>query len=197
MDGNTDLSTLEREAYRTAWSDGIVDIYVGVSLLFMGAMWTWVPGMAGLSGLLPAVLVLPMLSLRRRFVEDRLGHVEWRPARRGWERRNQSVLLAAGLGLFLLAIVASLALGGGVTGDRSLAPGIMAWLLAVLALGLAFLLDARRMVLYAAVLAAGGVVVVLLEADPGWPMLAGGAVATGVGVAMLRRFIERYPVIRA
>ena len=37
--------------------------------------------------------------------------------------------------------------------------------------------------------------VVLLQAGPGWPMLACGLVATGIGLVMLRRFIERYPVI--
>jgi len=195
MDGQVDLGAMEREAYRAYWSDGIVDIYLGLSLLFMGVMWTWPNGLSAVAGVLPAILVTPMLAGRKRFVEARLGHVEWRPTRRGWELRNQLLLLAAGVVLFLLAVVVYTTVVPDGSGDGRIAPGILAWLLALLSLGLAILLDARRMLLYAAVLAVGGMVVVSLEAEPGWPMLAAGIVAAIVGLAMLRRFVARYPVI--
>lgn len=195
MGEQVDLRTMEREAYRAWWSDGIVDIFVGVSLLWIGAMWTWVNDLSGIAGVFPAIFVAPMLSAHRRFVEARLGRVEWRPARRGWERRNQLVLLAAGVGVFLLGVATYLLVDEPSATRLSLAPGILAWLLALLAIGLGFVLDARRMLLYAFVLAVSGAAVVLLEGQPGWPMLACGAVATVVGLVMLRRFVERYPVI--
>ena len=195
MQAPTDLAALERAAYRSYWSDGIIDIYTGVSMLFVGAMWTWVNDLSGIAGVLPAIFVAPMLATRKRFVETRLGHVEWRPARRGWERRNLLLVLAAGIGMLALGIAGYLAADLGPGGLRQ-APGIMAWLLALLALGLALVMDARRLVLYAVVLAASGVVVVLLEAEPGWPMLVTGAVATLVGLSMLRRFIATHPVMR-
>jgi hypothetical protein len=187
---------MEREVYRAYWSDGIVDLYLGGSLLFMGAMWTWVDDLSGIAGIIPAILVTPMLAARTRFVQARLGYVEWRPGRRRWERRNLLLLLSAGVGLFLLAIAVYL-FGTPPGGELQLAPGILAWLLALLALGLAVLLDARRMLLYATVLAVGGLIVVLQQAEPGWPMLACGALATTIGLAMLRRFAERYPVVSA
>ena len=81
------------------------------------------------------------------------------------------------------------------SGDGRFAPGILAWLLALLSLGLAILLDARRMLSYAAVLAVGGLVAVALQAEPGWPILSAGVLATIVGLVMLRRFVARYPVI--
>jgi hypothetical protein len=195
MSEQVDLQAMEQEAYRAWWSDGIVDIYVGLSLLWIGAMWTWVNDLSGIAGVLPAILVAPVLAAHRRFVEARLGHVEWRPARRGWERRNQLALLAAGAGLFLLGVAVWVLVSANGGGGLRLAPGVLAWLLALMAIGLAFLLDARRMLLYAVVLTASGAVVVLLEAKPGWPMLACGAVATVVGLVMLRRFVERYPII--
>lgn len=195
MSGQADLQALEREAYRAWWSDGIIDIFLGLSLLWLGAMWTWVNGLSGVAGLLPAVLVGPVLAAHRRFVEARLGHVEWRPARRSWERRNQLLLLAAGVALLALGIATTVLVERTGSGGLGLAPGILAWLLAMLAVGLAVLLDARRMLLYAAVLVAGGSVVVLLGADPGWPMLVCGVVATGTGLVMLRHFVERYPVV--
>lgn len=194
MRTTSDLAAIEREAYRASWSDGLVDIYVGLSMLFIGAMWIWVNDLSGLAGVLPAILLTPALAARRRFVEARLGHVEWRPGRRSWERRNLLLLLAAGLGLLVVGLAVYLSVAGGASGLR-LAPGILAWLLALLSVGLALLLDARRLLLYAAVLAGGGVVVVLLEARPGWPMLAAGCTATAVGLVLLRRFVARYPVI--
>lgn len=193
MGDDIDLASMEQEVYRAWWSDGIVDLYLGLSLLWMGLMWTWVNDLSGIAGVLPAVFVAPMLAARKRFVEARLGHVEWRPARRGWERRNVWLFLATGIGLFVLG--ASTALLVDASGGLSYAPAILAWLLAALAVGLAVMLDARRMLLYALVLAIGGIVVVALEAEPGWPMLAAGVVATATGLVMLRRFVERYPVI--
>ncbi len=185
---------MERETYRAYWSDGIVDIYLGVSMLFMGAMWTLVSDLAGIAGVLPAVFVTPVLAGRKRFVEARLGHVEWRPPRRDWERRNLLLLLTSGIALFVLGGATFLLVDGG-DGLRPFAPGILAWLLAAIALGLALVLDAMRMLIYAAVLALSGAAVVALGANPGWPMLACGVVATVVGLVMLRRFIERHPVI--
>jgi len=197
VNAHADLGSMEREAYRAYWSDGIVDLYLGASLLFFGAMWTWVNDLSGIAGLLPAVLVTPMLALHNRFVGARLGYVEWRPDRRRWERRNLVLLLAAGVGLLLLVVAVHFIVAAARSDSPPLAPGILAWLLALLAVGLAVLLDARRMLLYAAVLASGGVLVVLLQAEPGWPMLACGVVATIIGLVMLRRFVERYPVIEA
>lgn len=194
MNEQADLEVMEREAYRAWWSDGIVDIYLGISMLWIGAMWTWATDLAGLAGVFPAIFVAPMLAAHKRFVEPRLGHVEWRPARRAWERRNMLGLLGAGTALFVL-VVSTFLLVDTSGGSLQLAPGLLAWLLALLAVGLAFLLDARRMLLYALVLAVSGVVVVALEATPGWPMLVCGVVATAVGLVMLRRFVERYPVI--
>jgi hypothetical protein len=192
MDRQADLAAMEREVYRAYWSDGIVDLYLGLSLLFMGAMWVWLDGLVGIAGVIPAVFVTPMLIGHKRFVEARLGRVEWRPGRRGWERRNQLLLLGGGVAMLLLTL--GVAAAGSTTG-LLVAPALLAWLLAIFAVGLALLLDASRMLLYAAVLALGGLVVAWLEAEPGWPMLAGGATAMVVGTVLLRRFVERHPVI--
>jgi len=195
MSESIDLRNLEREAYRAQWSDGLIDIYLGLSLVWLGAMWTWWNDFSGLAGILPAVFVTPMLAVHRRFVEARIGHVEWRPARIGWERRNQVLLLVAGIGVFLVTIGALATTGNG--GGRIVGPAILAWLLAAFCLGLSVLLVARRMLLYGVVLLVGGVAVGLADAEPGWPMLVCGVGATLTGLVMLRRFVERYPVSRA
>jgi hypothetical protein len=193
---NADLGTLEREAYRASWSDGIIDLFAGLSLIWIGAAWIWLSDLAGLAGILPAVFVAPVLSARKRFVEPRIGYVQWRGPRRRWERHAQWAVLLAGVGVFVLGI-ALYVYKSGAGGDTAvnLAPGILAWLLAVFAGALALLTSVWRMLLYAAVLFVAGFAVVAAQANPGWALLAGGLTATVVGVVLLRHFVHRYPPV--
>lgn len=188
-----ELEALERTAYRQSYSDGIVDIFVGASLAWIGIAWIWLPDLAGLAGIFPAVLVTAMLEGRKRLVESRVGYVKWSEPRRRWERRNLVFALLAGVALFALGVgvfvvAGSRAEGTGILGP--LGPGILAWLLALLAIGLAFLMSTGRMLLYAAVLAIGGAVAAGADANPGWPLLPAGIVIAATGVAMLSAFLR-------
>ena len=197
MTGDRELEAIERRAYQHSYSDGIIDIFVGVSLMWIGAAWIWLPDIAGLAGVLPAVFIAPALQARKRFLEPRVGYVKWAPPRRRWEQRNLAVLFAAGLGLFLLGI-AMFVLVTETSAESDvasvLAPGLLAWLLALLGVGLAFVLRAWRMLGYAAVLAGAGIITAGAEENPGWPLLTAGAVVTVTGTAMLIRFVRRNPV---
>jgi hypothetical protein len=196
MTDHRDLEELERGAYRASYSDGIIDIFVGASLLWIGAIWIWVPDYGGLAGILPAVFIAPMLEARKRIVEARGGYVKWSSPRRSWERRNLAVVLTAGMALFLIGIATFVVVSQSSADSDAAAmlmPGLLAWLLALLAVGLGFLMGTWRMFLYAAVLAAGGVLAVWAEANPGWPLLGAGVVIGAVGIAMLVRFLRNNP----
>ena len=200
MSEHRDIETLERAAYRQSYSDGIVDIFVGVSLAWIGIAWIWLDDLAGLAGIFPAVLITAVLEGRKRLVESRVGYVKWRQPRRKWERRNLIVVLLAGVALLLLGIGAFL-----LTDSRSddtgilgpLGPGLLAFLLALLAIGLAFLMRTGRMLAYAAVLAIGGAIAVATDANPGWPLLPSGIVIAATGVAMLIGFLRRTQPVEA
>lgn len=195
-----DLGTLEKSAYRGSYSDGIVDIYVGLSLLWIGLAWIWLSDLAGLAGILPAVFIVPMLAFRKRMVETRVGYVKWAEPRRRWERRNLVAVLAAGVLLLVLGLGAYVAVTQSSAETdvvSTLIPGLPAWLLALLAIGLGFLMQTWRMFAYAAVLAVGGLVTAWADASPGWPMLAAGIVITATGAVMLVRFLHDYPMIEA
>jgi len=171
-----------------------VDLFVGVSLAWIGVAWIWLPDLAGLAGVFPAVSVTAMLQGRKRLVESRVGYVKWREPRRQWERRHLAVVLLAGVALFVLGVgvFAFVDSGSGSSGILGpLGPGILAWLLALLATGLAFLLDARRMLVYAAALALGGIFAAAADANPGWPLLPAGIVIAATGTFMLVRFLDR------
>ena len=104
MTGHQDLQNLERRTYRDFYSDGIIDIYVGISLLGIGVAWIWLPDIAGLAGVLPAIFITPMLTGRKRFLENRIGYVKWTEPRRQWEHRNLVGALIVGTAFLLLGV---------------------------------------------------------------------------------------------
>jgi hypothetical protein len=196
MTNPQDLAALERAAYQDAYSDGIVDLFAGLSLLWIGTAWIWLPGIAGVAGVFPAVFVSAVLAGRKRFMEDRSGYVKWSPPRRQKERRNLTMVFVAGVGLFGMGVVAfALANSNsdvnGILSD--IGPGLLAFLLAGTAIGLGFMMQTRRLFLYAAVLAIAGALTAWQNASPGWPMLAAGAIVSLVGALMLVRYVRANP----
>ena len=197
MTTQPDLGSLEDRAYRRTYTDGIIDLFVGLSLLWIGAVWIWLPDYAGLAGVLPAIFVAPVLAWRKQVVEPRTGYVKWAAPRRQWERRNLIALVGVGVLLFLAGVGAFVAFNEAPTDTdvvTAVMPGLLAWLLALVTVGLGFLIQAWRMFAYAAVLAASGVVAALAEANPGWPLFIAGAVVATTGVVMLAVFLRSHPV---
>ena len=198
MTGNQDLQNLERRTYRGFYSDGIIDIYVGISLLWIGVAWIWLPDIAGLAGVLPAIFITPMLAGRKRFLEQRIGYVKWTEPRRQWEHRNLVAALIAGTAFMLLGVgVYTFASDSAANRDilGNVAPGLIAWLLGAVTIDLAVLMSARRMLAYAGVLVAGGIWTAQANASPGWPLLPAGILITATGTAMLIGFIRNNPVV--
>lgn len=200
MTADQNLTTLEDEAYRASYADGVIDIFAGVSLAWVGAAWIWLPDLAGFAGILPAVFVAPMLASRKQIVEPRIGFVRWKAPRREWERRNLAALVIAGVALLVLGIVAY------VVADRSAAdsdawllvmPGLLAWLLALAAAMVGFLTGMWRLLVYSVVFAGSGAAAVWAQANPGWPLLVTGIVIVGFGVIMLIDFLRHNPPLQA
>jgi vacuolar-type H+-ATPase subunit I/STV1 len=154
------------------------------------------PDLAGLAGVLPAIFVTPLLTARKQVVEKRAGYVKWSEPRRKWERRNLMAALLGGVALFLTGIGAFVAVNGSGSIDfmDAIGPGLLAFLLALMAIVLAILMDAPRMFTYAAALVIAGAIASAADANPGWPLLAAGAVVTIVGGMMLAVFLKANPV---
>jgi hypothetical protein len=194
---NGELSAIERDAYRASYRDGIIDLFVGLSLGFIGAMWIWATDYGGLAGVLPAVVAPGLIPLRKKVVEDRGGYVKWSAPRRRWEQRNLWAIFGAGVVVLLLGIGAFLAFeSGGSSQDGLVAvgPGLLAFLLALAASGLGIMMEQLRFFAYSAVLVAGGIVAIVRETNPGLPLLIAGAVVTITGTAMLSRYLRANPV---
>ena len=85
---NQDLQNLEQPTCRGSYADGIIDVYIGISLFWIGVAWIWLPDIAGLAGVLPAIFIAPMLGGRSRFLEKRIGYLKRKEPRRQWEQRD-------------------------------------------------------------------------------------------------------------
>ena len=189
-----ELKELEQKTYRAAHSDGVIDLFVGASMVVIGVAWMVIPDV--LSGVTAgvAVAISPMLARRRRFVEARAGYVVFTEPRRVWERRIYTTAAALFAGLMLLARP----LGALQTDDVDWMIGpdsLVVWLLGAVVLVLGGLAGLNRLYGYAFVLAASGAAAVVIETRLGLPLVVSGAVIGAVGSVLVRRFIDRHPRI--
>ena len=195
-----DVQRLESETYRSRYSDGLIDVFFGGSLVWLGCCWIWFEDLAGIAGVLPAIALVPFLALRSSFVERRAGYVRFSQRRRLWERRTLIMVLAAGMAMFGLGIGAFVAFeGGGTPSDviDGMGPGIIAALLAIMALVIAAMTQAGRFVAYGLILAVGGVLAAVFDTNPGVPVLVAGVVECVWGAALAIRFARSHPAPRS
>ncbi len=198
MTHSIDVDRLESDVYRSRFDDGSLEIFIGLSLIWIGIAWMFLPAIAGLAGVLPAVFVAPFITWRTKFVEQRLGYVRFGSERRQWERRKLVTMLLSGLGMFVLGIgVYFLAISGSSEPDSLafLSPGLIAFLLAAIVVGVGAIAGAWRMLIFAAVLIAGGVVAAVNDTSPGLPLIPAGIVASTWGTAMLVSFVRKHPKV--
>lgn len=194
---HTNLEDLEDEAYRDSFSDGLVDLFVGLSLALIGALWLWFPAVAGLAGALAAAVALVMVPTRRRIVEPRVGLVRWTAPRLSWERKQFWLLfglLSAALILGVAAVLSVVREDVVTYGDPNVAAGLPAVIFAIGAFVLAATSGIKRLWGYGAVLVIAAAATIVVEAGPGGSLFVAGAVIGATGVVLLSRFLRAHPV---
>lgn len=189
----TGLEDIEREAYQESFSDGLLDIFVGMSLVSVGVTWLWIQQLPGLAGVLPALLAGAILPIRRRLLAPRMGHVTWRAPRLRQERRQLGFLLVLVLAAALSGNGAIEAIREGGT-QQGTGAGLPAFILAAGALAMAAMVGVRRLWAYGGVLAAAAAVTLLVEANPGGALLVSGSVIVCTGAVLLAGFLRNHPV---
>ncbi len=187
------LGTIEQRVYRTYWNDGLLDLFATVGVLGIGI--SWIVGFPVGGAIVPAMLVPLWGPFRQRFVEPRLGMVEFSDAR---EQRNANMLKLAvllGLGVFALSVTLyvlrdRLALDPSV----QLVAGLPAALLGLLAVITAILVASVRFLVYSAVLVViAGVIGALNGWEPGLILVEAGAIMLIVALAVFVRFLQDNP----
>ena len=191
MSSRTDLTTLERTTYADSFRDGIIDLFFGLSVLWIGSAWIWLPDFAALAGIIPAALVVPVVEIRKRVVEPRTGFVRWSETRRRTERTRAAQMLALGvLGFGAAVAVPILAPPEG----ENLAAAIPAALLGLVALALGLASGVWRALAYGVALVGAGIASAVVGADPGADMLAAGGAITLWALLLAITYVIRHPV---
>jgi hypothetical protein len=193
----TDLEDLESEAYRDSFSDGLVDLAIGLGLALIGGLWLWFEPVAGLAGVFAAAVAWALVPIRRRIVEPRVGYVRWTALRLKWERKQLRLLFWLGSIALLLGVVLVLSIvrGDNVTsGDPNVVAALPAVLLAIGAFVVAATSGFKRLWGYGAVLVSAAAATILIGVGPGGSLLVAGAAIGVVGVVLLSRFLRANPV---
>ena len=190
---------IERRAFLTYHKDGIIDIYLGFSIvmfsfLFFGteALMMW----GGMSGTLALIPIFYRES-KKRYTFPRLGYVKF-SEKKG--RSRNSIMMLLGLGT-LSALMGLWAFYLGNKGDFLWVETIIAhwhWFLASLFLGLfllfGYITDLKRLYYYGLgsfVLFASGNFVPVMGF---WLVLALGGAMMTTGLILLQRFKREYPL---
>lgn len=205
--GLTNLGSLEKEAFRKFYEDGLFDVYLGGILIVMGfaavitdRIENELAGMLITLGLALAVTI-PTLVCRRNLLRSRLGTFQPGPARRRKIRGTRLVLLGSVvLGVFVFG-VATAAFNSDVSVDTLGAMVALLWFInSVAVLGaMAYFLDVPRFYVHGVIV--GLAMPLMIWPDILWdnkvaPWIALGtpglAVMT-IGAYKLVHFLRNYP----
>jgi hypothetical protein len=192
---STDLEQLETTAYRDSYSDGVVDLFAGLSLIWIGACWLWFEAIAPFAPILVAALSPTLIPIRRRLTESRAGYVRWAEPRRTWERRRLRSLAALGVATLVVvgALIAYRMLADGVIDVGGFAAAIPAVLVAIPVVVIAVVTGLRRLWAYAFVIVVTALATVATNENPGWPLFVGGLAMLVTGIALFAEFRRSTP----
>ena len=207
--GLTDLKTLERDAFRKFYDDGIFDIYLGAMLITMGVAAVLADQMnnEGLSMLLMLGLAIavtvPLLLWRRHLLRSRLGEFKPGPARRRKISRTRLILLGSVLLGVLAFVVAAIAYRSDSSVDVAGLVIPLLWILnSMIVFGaMAYLLDVPRFYIHGVII--GFAMPILIWPDvlwdtqvPPWLAFGGpGLVVAAIGFYKLIHFLRAYPAL--
>jgi hypothetical protein len=185
--------SLEQRLYVEYHRDGILDLVVGIMVLFYGAIFFF--GQEGLIGVI-AIIVMLYIPLKKRISFPRQGYIRFESEKE--QKRKFSLSLVLGLTTFI-GFVAFYAYKGKFPADLSLLlrENILLLFGAVMGLilaAVAFFLNNARFYLYAmlAVVLIASAQYFSYDLDLGLLIL--GFVITAVGISTLLRFLTTYPL---
>jgi hypothetical protein len=205
------LKEAEKEAFRLSTSkDGLYDIFWGCYLIVISFSSQFLkmglerPWNSLLIGGIAMIGLLIMQGVKKAFILPRIGIVKIGPTRRRRLVRARLILfVSAGFTLGLLGLTLTGYLGGRffenipvwVSGFRSV--GLFGIVVIVLFSFFAHTMEVPRVHLYGWFFALSFSIAVILEEFVGLtyhlPMAIYGLIVIGVGVAILRRFLQDYP----
>jgi len=187
------MNLLERKVFQHYWDDGLLDVFAAIGVFLIGVF--WLRDFPVGAAIVPPLLVPLWAPARHRFIEPRLGLVEFAEARDRRNRRMLKLVFYLGVGSMILAVGLfffrdALPINPTVT----LIAGLPAVLLALMAIVTSALVNSARFLIYALILATVGVTGALLGWSPGLILVVAGVLMLALAVVLLARFIGYNPV---
>jgi len=186
---DTDLKQIEKKSWTVYFQDGLWDIYIGMLMLAIGIN-TFVD-----SEWYSCLMIAPifLIILGKRFITTpRLGRVRF-----GSERQKKRIAVFI---VIALAVICGIILAGfSATGDPlpKAAVATVFGMSAILVFGsMAYFLDCGRFYIYGAMMATALILDILIDGHlVSISFLVFGAVAFIFGLALLIRFLRKYPKV--
>jgi hypothetical protein len=190
------LTEIERKAYTLYYNDGLLEIFLGTAILFIGVAIAL--DVVYLFGVVPAVALTSWAAAKRMITVPRIGLVKFGPERRlrmAKEKRFFIIYFAitavAGLVAFLFVSL-RLEEARGLFGAYPLAPiGILGTITLTF---LAYWKQIQRVYIYAALLLAAVFGTPQFGLQEPHYMMGLGSVILAAGVVLLIRFLRTYPI---
>lgn len=180
--------------YQAYWQDGSIDFFSGLGLTLIGI--GWLMDQVVLSSIAPAIIMPIWASFRSKFIEPRLGHVQFDQPRRTQMKRGHLVLVLLGILALVTGVGMYFAFARGASSSElwsTLVPCLPALLIAIGGVGAGLLFQMSRLALYGLICGLFGIGVIIFHLEPGWALLAGGLVPLLAGLFMLIRFFRTFP----
>lgn len=190
-----DLKELERKAYTSYYNDGLLEIFLGGTILLMGIALFF--DVAYLFGIIPVLAMTSWAGAKRAITVPRIGMVRFGPQRRLRVKKEKffftiyfSITVLAGLVVFIL-VSRSIDSARRIFGPYPLAPIGVIGALALVFLG--YWKQIRRFHLYALLALAAVFGAPELGIEPPHYMAGLGILILVIGIALLTRFLSAYP----
>lgn len=186
------LNTLEQRAYRAIVDDGLLDILLGLFVLTFGIIFaTNIPYI----DIVLIVLAYPIWkSLRRSFVEPRVGYVRLQSSRRATIKKSRAAVIIVFL-LIVFGVDALFELDHAWVATlremRSIMVGLALGIPVILA---SVLLQLRRWWLYALLVIAAASIEYVTGASYGTGWFVSGSVIIAIGLYVFSSFLRRHPL---
>lgn len=205
MSHDLDLKEIERRVQRSAYQDGLLEIFLGSFLLLLGVLFTISPIIVAFSAFL-AFLIKPLFErVKKRYIYPRIGYVKFGPEKEADSKGIVAaaavfaVILLGSMGVFILTMGKDL--GRAFWFDYFL-PAFTGFMTAFGPFWLGQTYNLKRGYVFAALFLLSGIAIPVLGIATGYnavslEWLLVGLVILVSGVIMFTRFLRKYPAEEA
>jgi hypothetical protein len=190
------LKELERKAYLSYHQDGILDIFVGFSILLF-SLWALID-MPYLAGAFIAVFTPLYAQVKKQITVPRLGYVKFAPSRTAKIQKNILVLVIAGVLAFIPGVLLFVTTEQGILAPIQFLVDYGLIVIGIAGMTLlaivAYISELRRLYAYSALFFAISTCGYFLSIPLVYYPMTLGAVILLSGAYLLTRFIHMYPL---